>query len=272
MFAHLMDAETGLITLLGFGSLVSEISARQSFEFKNFRLGTCIGAQRIFNRADWINIDWGEACRRTAEVCSLAVMRSADPQMKTRVSLMDVTATDGLSGFLERESTYSIIEVPFKDDTGAAGVALACGECSDDESERLWGANNWYLLRRRGRISYSAPEPFEEAIPLVPLDCASNAPLCDEGAGYPQRLDPAPGEDVYELPAGPWVYPSPGYLRLCFHAHRRAGEDVSENFLDTTLLMDRRTTLRTYLDANPALAEYVFDPRVHPEWASDQVE
>ena len=271
-----MDTETGLITLLGFGSLVSEVSARQSFDFVNFRLGTCVGAQRIFNRADWINIEWGDACRETGEVCSLAMMRSVDPTLQTRVSLMDVTAGDGLDGFLKRESTYAIIEVPFQDDRGVSGIALACGECTDEESVATWGADNWYLERARGRISYS--NYSGAAQPLVPSSSSSSSSSSSAGgaplaASYPERLTPPPRkETVYELPPGPFVYPSPGYLRLCFRAHRKAGQEVSENFLDTTLLMDRKTTLRTYLDANPALSEYDFDPNVHADWVSDRYE
>jgi hypothetical protein len=58
-FAHLVVDEQ--VTLLGFGSLVSEVSARKSFALTNFRFGTVTGYQRLFSRADWINIDWGDA-------------------------------------------------------------------------------------------------------------------------------------------------------------------------------------------------------------------
>ncbi len=45
---------------------------------------------------------------------------------------------------------------------------------------------------------------------------------------------------------------------------------MAANFLDTTVLMDRTTALRAYLEANPALRAYVCDPARHAEWTSDR--
>ena len=60
------------------------------------------------------------------------------------------------------------------------------------------------------------------------------------------------------LPAGVnLIYPSPGYLRGCYKAHEMAGHGMLESFVNTTLLLDRQTTLKEYLDANPALAAFV---------------
>lgn len=117
-FSHLV--KDGKVTLLGFGSLVSEESARQSFEFENFRFGTVQGFRRIFNRADWINIDWGDSRLTTGEVCSVAFAEDGS-DMLSKVSLMDVSAREGLGGFLHREATYNIIEVPYIDDNGCEG-------------------------------------------------------------------------------------------------------------------------------------------------------
>ena len=36
-----------------------------------------------------------------------------------------------------------------------------------------------------------------------------------------------------------------------------AGHGMLESFVNTTLLLDRQTTLKEYLDANPALASFV---------------
>ena len=117
-FSHL--TKDGNVTLLGFGSLVSEKSARASFQFQNFRYGTVTGFRRIFNRADWINIDWGDARIVTGEVCSVAFAQDGT-ETATRVALMEVTADEGLNGFLHREATYNIIEVPYVDDNGSEG-------------------------------------------------------------------------------------------------------------------------------------------------------
>eukprot|EP00435_Cladocopium_sp_Y103_P022162 s1726_g5.t1 len=65
--------------------------------------------------------------------------------------------------------------------------------------------------------------------------------------------------DEMELPRGlvpdQDLYPAPGYLRDCALAHAAVG--LLDHFLDTTLLADRRTTLRSYLAANPGLSAYV---------------
>ena len=132
------------------------------------------------------------------------------------------------------------------------------------------------------RNSFRSREPLLRRLlagPLCPCkQCATGGILrhsgLDEGKGGEPASSPMSGRigRVRLSLNSTVVYPSPGYLRLCFRAHRKAGQEVSENFLDTTLLMDRKTTLRTYLDANPALSEYVFDPNVHADWVSDRYE
>lgn len=107
-FSHLVNG--GVVTLLGFGSLVSKASASKSFAFKNFRIGSITGYQRIFNRSDWINYTWGHSRVETGETCAVALMRTASPVL-SRIALMDVSAGEGLAGFLHRETTYDIIEV-----------------------------------------------------------------------------------------------------------------------------------------------------------------
>jgi hypothetical protein len=99
----------GVVTLLGFGSLVSKTSASKSFAFKNFRIGSITGYQRIFNRSDWINYTWGHSRAETGETCAVALMRAA-PSVVSRIALMDVSFAEGLAAFLHRETTYDIFE------------------------------------------------------------------------------------------------------------------------------------------------------------------
>jgi hypothetical protein len=49
------------------------------------------------------------------------------------------------------------------------------------------------------------------------------------------------------------IFPCPPYLRHCVLASEILG--VKNNFLDTTFLADRRTTIRQHLDRNPALLD-----------------
>jgi hypothetical protein len=269
-YSHLVRPD-GLITLVGFGSLVSRASAEQSFALTNFRLGTVRGFRRVWSQASWVNISWGDAREETGEVCSLA-LAAAPREVVCRVALMEVTAKEGLEGFLRREALYDILQVPYEDDAGVAGVALACGESSDAQAAAAWGADNWYLRRCAGRVFYSVPPAPGRRAPLTPEVQLPSGELVPGDAGAWRELSPARrGAPVYALPAGrDYVYPAPGYLRMVYRSHARAG--LVDNFLDTALLMDRETTLREYLAGNPLLEAWVTDPAVHRDRACDRYE
>jgi len=264
-FAHLV--KNGKVTILGFGSLVSEKSARGSFDFDHFRFATVEGYARIFNQASWINISWGDAKVPSGEVCALSFAKIAG--ISSRVALMDVPFPSGVSGFLHREASYEIWEIPFVSDLGEKGIALACGECPDSVGRRIWGADNWYFQRCEGRIYYCDPVP-SDLIPLVP-EIQINDHTFEKGNPenwLPFTIDGSAAK--YKLPNRQWVYPSPGYLRLVYRAYSRAGSELRENFLQKTFLMDRMTNLAKYLDANPLLKDFVLDPQHHPEWSCDR--
>ena len=61
------------VTIAGIGSLVSEASARRSFEFTNFRLGEVRGWRRAFNQANWVNVEHGWGSVETANTAALAL-------------------------------------------------------------------------------------------------------------------------------------------------------------------------------------------------------
>ena len=107
-FGHLVQG--GVVTLIGFGSLVSKTCASQSFAFTNFRIGSIAGFQRVFNRSHWVNYTVGHSRAETGETCSAALMRAASCVV-SRVALLDVSAGDGLAGFLHRGTMYDIFEV-----------------------------------------------------------------------------------------------------------------------------------------------------------------
>jgi hypothetical protein len=271
-FAHLIV--DGFITILGFGSLVSESSAKMSFELTNFRLGSITGYRRVFNRSDWINISLGLARIETGEVCSVSLAKTEETDIISRIALMDVDAGDGLRGFLNREATYDIFEVPYVDDNGDTGVALACGECSDDVIRELWGDDCWYMRRCSGKITYF-PYPDNRPMPLTP---ELQVELPGQGLvlepGYATQFLPltVPSQQaVYQLPSQrDWVYPSPGYLRMVCRAYNKAGSTMIDNFLDYTLLADKMTSVRDYLAANPALQAWVLDPALYDNRFSDR--
>ena len=237
-FAHLATA--GKVTLCGFGSLVSEESASKSFSFTNFRRGIVRNYVRTFNK---VSPKHGQApgALLHGECAGLAFARAEGAV--AHVALMDVEAGTGVQGFLAREQFYDIQPIPFTEMDGRQGVALACLESTDAEAQRLWGEAHWYRASIKG-VVWRYPSATAR-IPLVPQ--AEE----EEGVGMRQGAAPWP-ESVFALPTRVWVYPARAYLALCFQAHQKVG--LGDHFLDCTLLMDRATTLREYVCANPQLS------------------
>ena len=215
-------------TLAGIGSLVSEASAARSFAFTNFRIGEIRGWRRAFNQANWVNVElgWGSVAQGTTAALAMV---PADATFVSRVALLDVEDAD-LADFYERETGYSIQSTPFWERAGDGtmvqkGDALLCTACKDDvEADGLW-----------------APGGAMEA------HCAGSKYAAD---WMRRSLRPLwPPESVPLLPA-------PGYLKLCAAAHHRAG--LLDHFLDSTVLNDGTTTLRTHC-IRDAEAQLVMD-------------
>ncbi len=110
--------------------------------------------------------------------------------------------------------------------------------------------------------------PTGAALPLVPDVQHADGTIVPGDPTTWLPLTPGHARRPYSLPVRTWVYPSPGYLRMVTRAHAKAG--IVDNFLDSTLLMDRHTTVRTYLDANPLLHDWVHDPKVYKDRVSDR--
>ncbi|CAE7040162.1 unnamed protein product [Symbiodinium sp. CCMP2456] len=252
-----------VVTVAGVGSLVSEASARESFDFSNFRVGEVREWRRSFCQSNWVNVASGGVSLESNEVAALAMVPAAD--YVSHVALLDVVPSE-LPGFYEREAGYRIVSVPFsvKGQDGSVieeGQALMCAACDDDaEAERLW-APDGEMARRCEDQSYvrewmsRALRPMWPApqadMPLRPCDCAGTAQSVEARLAPPISLEELPRGLVPGLP----LYPAPGYLRDCAQAHEAAG--LLQHFLDSTCLSDRRTTLTDYLAANPGLDEYI---------------
>merc|ERR1712039_602520 len=77
---------------------------------------------------------------------------------------------------------------------------------------------------------------------------------------YVKYLQPAYGNvTVWGWASDSGLRPCPVYARHCVLAVQKEGVPsyVTNSFLDETCLIDRRTTLRTYLDENPHVMESV---------------
>lgn len=132
----------------------------------------------------------------------------------------------------------------------------------------LWDVNKcWYLQNCEGRISYVDCSP-SSAMPIIPDIQMPDGTFAAGDSSVWIPMTPGRGKRPFRLPDRPHVYPAPGYLRLVYRAHCRGG--IEDNFLDTTLLMDRQTTLRAYLDGNPLLRDWVTDPIKYSDRVCDR--
>jgi len=221
-------------TLAGIGSIVDAASARQSFEFTNFRIGEIKGWRRVFGTSNWVNVANGDGSVAAGDTAALAMVPAA-ADFVSQVALMDVDVA-GLAGFYEREAGYNIVSVPFTErggdgaGDGAGGVALLCAACANDhEADALWTEG--------GAMARHCP-----------------------GSEYVRDWMRRSLRPMWPPPGAP-LFPAPGYLRLCAEAHRRAG--MLTHFLDSTLLHDGRV-LREYVLEKQQLHDLLEQPQPPP--------
>lgn len=255
---------SGKITIIGFGSLVSEKSARKSFVFDNFRLGKVRGWSRVFNLSSWICIDYGETRYSTGEVCALSFCEMEGAS--SIVALLDIDL-DGLKSFLAREAGYEIVRVSYLDELGYSGIALACAAALDSDMDRIWGDRHKRGCWASGKIFYLNER---DPCPLFPAKQLQDGTLeyRDHEIWEPMDKD-GKCNRPHHLPVRRFVYPAPGYVRLCYRAHVSKG--LGDYFLDHSYLMDCKTTLRTFLMSNPLLMDYIVDPQLYDDRICDQL-
>ena len=205
------------ITILGFGSLLSERSSRMTFpELTNFRLGRVPNYRRVFGHATSIFFKRQIANQETKEMASLSAEYDHDNGFVCTVFEVDSKdmMEDGVpsQAFLEREEEFNIITVPYVDlttgETCQGGILCARG--SDEEYLQRWG----------------------------------QAHFDDEYAKFGI-------ETIWNYDGASGLRPCATYLRHCTLAAEAMGEVCYKSFLDETFLVDRKTTLRTYLKENP---------------------
>ncbi|KAL4443866.1 hypothetical protein ABPG75_011603 [Micractinium tetrahymenae] len=134
-FSGLACAE-GLMTVAGFGSLLSETSARSTFpQLRNFRQGRLRGWRRVFAHQCDIFFARGIARPETREVSSLSV--EEHPGSEIVVSLFEVEATPAsVAAFIEREHEFRFVAVePLRFECGSpiGRRAVVCARWNDDE-------------------------------------------------------------------------------------------------------------------------------------------
>jgi hypothetical protein len=218
--------DDGKLTILGFGSLLSERSSRMTFpELENFRLGRIPSYRRVFGHATSLFFKRGIANRETKEMSSLsAEYVEGFPGFVCAVFEVSNSGMmeNGIpsQAFLEREEEFNIITVPFVDlTTGNEANGILCARGSDEEFLKRWGQDH-----------------FDKDYAQYGIQTIWN---WDETSG---------------------LKPCAIYLRHCTLAAKKMGAECYNSFLDETFLVDRKTTIRSYLSDTPQVMSTIPPP------------
>ncbi|KAH7492525.1 uncharacterized protein KRP23_1432 [Phytophthora ramorum] len=122
-----------MVLIVGFGSLLSEASARSTFGdgVCSFRLAKVMDFRRVFAHPASIFFQRGIANLQTKEMASLSTEPA--PGCSFLVSVFEIPE-DLLPDFYEREEEFQIIRARFHELDGRVGAeALMCTRWSDEE-------------------------------------------------------------------------------------------------------------------------------------------
>ena len=128
-------------TILGFGSLMSEQSARTTFpDLEGFRLVKVEGYRRVFAHAAAIFFEREIANKETKEFSSLSAEPCAGASFVACCFEVDLDETNWAT-FEAREEEFDLRSVPFAplDESEAPGEGVLCCRGSDAKYIERWG-------------------------------------------------------------------------------------------------------------------------------------
>jgi len=212
-----------MITILGFGSLLSERSSCMTFpELQNFRLGRVPNYRRVFGHPASIFFQRGIANFQTNEISSL----SAEPcrgHPGFVCSVFEVPSkemmNDGVpsQAFLEREEEFNIttgVTYHSLDDLTVTGTGVLCTSSDDDTYLSRWGEDHFNKQYNQYGVN-----------------------------------------TIWGWTTDSGLRPCAVYLRHCYLAAKSMGDECFNSFLDETFLVDRETKLRDYIAGNPEVLQ-----------------
>jgi hypothetical protein len=208
------------VTVVGYGSLLSEKSARLTVpSLTNFRLGRVSNFRRVFSHPSSGFFKHGIANMETLEIAAFSAEDwEGSPGFVVSVfeipiqSIDDVTPNGVPRKLFEREASYDIVEVPFEDAGSKRGAshALMCIRSTDNIFIEKWGQDR-----------------FDKSFRHYGL------------------------ETIWGWSKDSGIRPCPVYLRHCYLAAKSMGDICLNSFLDESYLVDRTTTIREYLELYP---------------------
>mmetsp|Transcript_20168 Transcript_20168/g.49420 ORF Transcript_20168/g.49420 Transcript_20168/m.49420 type:complete len:218 (-) Transcript_20168:155-808(-) len=127
--------------IVGYGSLLSERSARRTFPtLRHFRIATLRGYRRVFCHASPLFLTRGVADLSSREMAALSVEAVESKQCELLVTVFEVDEEE-MPAFYIREEEFDFVEdVELKDLDGTSLVATICVKSSDDIYRRKLGS------------------------------------------------------------------------------------------------------------------------------------
>ncbi|KAM7463113.1 hypothetical protein LguiA_031234 [Lonicera macranthoides] len=212
----------GYVSICGFGSLLSEKSARSTFpNLINFRVGRLNGFQRVFAHAAPIFFERGIANPETKEISSLSVEPCEGEILM--VTVFEIQRSE-IPSFIEREHEFRFLAVTPEAIDGNRYTSPAPKLILISNRVLVW------ILMQVLCARYSDDEYFQNR-------CKGSQEIYFQRYGR-YNIDKIWRDDIL---------PCRVYLRHCVLAAKNLGDAVYNNFVDHTFLGDRKTTIREYL-------------------------
>jgi hypothetical protein len=236
------SGDVDMITILGFGSLLSERSCRVTFpNLHNFRLGRVPDYRRVFAHPASIFFQRGIADLASLQMSSLSVEYD-EGNSGFIVSVFEVPNDGMMEGgipsqaFLEREEEFNIVRVPYEVLTNKTALLSEPTSSTRQSSSRLGiictRSTDQAYLDRWGKDRFDT---------------------------YYRKYGV---ETIWGYGRDSGLRPCAVYLRHCYLAATSMGQECLDSFLDQTFLVDRVTTVRDYLEKHPEVLETTPPPEL----------
>ncbi|KAH9683610.1 hypothetical protein KPL71_027739 [Citrus sinensis] len=237
----------GFISISGFGSLLSENSARSTFpNLINFRVAKLRGFRRVFAHVAPIFFERGIAKPETKEISSLSVEPCEGETLI--VTVFEIKKSE-IPAFIKREHEFRFLAVlpETLDGKPFTNRAVLCARSSDEEFFQIRCKDDVAVAILYLSLVSHCINPLAS---LVALSC-----LLFLKSWHRLRITSG-SKEIYFHHYGRYnidkiwrddILPCRVYLRHCVLAAKNLGDEAYNNFLDHTFLGDRKTTIREYL-------------------------
>uniref|UniRef100_A0A7S3LJD4 Gamma-glutamylcyclotransferase n=1 Tax=Aplanochytrium stocchinoi TaxID=215587 RepID=A0A7S3LJD4_9STRA len=218
------------IWIIGYGSLMSEASARRTVQPVNFGVAILKGWRRHFNLVSITNLKNGAASLQTKEIAAVS-SRPGYPDSTMLVSLFQIPANEE-GAYRKREGRYQYTKVS---------------------------------VTRVEDVDVKRAQNLPELVNLSKDSEVVEAVMCYEFNDEDFRKQRFKTHEDYMKTVGKYyegllwrkdIFPVRRYLRLCVNAARDLGGQIGvQNFLETSYLANEEQTIGAYLFRNPSIME-----------------